>query len=356
MKVVHEFLQFMVSDGAAASLLAATPLDIVRFLMSKDSNGTTRVHQRACPFWQYGGSLAGRLCNCPKRAAATALNTTYGYLRAVFNQAGLVAPWNAMVCSGNPATAPQVEAYIQLVGREQLASGVVKRRAPLIGVCIFRFVLDGYLRQVSRLSLRRKFVKVMLVLRDALFFSMLWHTGLRASDALRILHQQVEVSRSSTDHEVWILSVTVTKSARDTRQRRKIIITEDDTFHTPVSLMRAYKRAASRLGIRLHDGFMFRNVKPLPGGHFKLHSVATWAVMSRRFRELLQDLQLPVAITLHSPHGSLPRMWRGSCVDAAVICRSIDWTLATYEYYTDTDREVLLLPVALALGAPTEAV
>jgi hypothetical protein len=244
-----------------------------------------------------------------------------------------------------------VEDYLELVGREQLASGVIKRRAPLIGVCIFEFVIDEYLRRVSALTQQRKFVKAVLELRDALFFSVLWHTGLRASDALRILHQQVEASHSDDAKDVWILSVAVTKSARDPRKRRTIRVIDDNTFRSPIALLRAYKRATSRLGIRLHDGPMFRNLKTLKSGHYKLHTTATWAVMSRRFRDLLQVLRLPSAITLHSPHGSLPRTWRDNGVDHSVICRAIDWTVSTFQYYTDADREVLLLPTALALGA-----
>jgi hypothetical protein len=355
-KVEREFLQYMVSDGAAASLWAATPLDVVRFLMSKDTNGTTTVHQSACPFWQYGGALAGRLCSCPRRAAATALNTTYGYLRAVFNRAGLAAPWNAMACSGNPTTSPQVESFIALVGREQLASGVVKRRAPLIGICVFKYILDGFLQQVATLELQRKYLKVMLLLRDALFFSVLWHTGLRASDALRILHQQVEGACDSDGRPTWVLSVAVTKSARDPRKRRKVVVVDDGGLASPASLMRAYQRVGSRLGIRVYEDLIFRNVKPIPGGHYKLHTAASWAVMSRRFRELIISLQLPTAITLHSPHGSLPRMWRDDGVDPAIICQSIDWTPAMYQYYTDKDREVLFLPVALAMVASTGVV
>jgi hypothetical protein len=355
-KVKREFLQYMVSDGAAASLLAATPLDVIRFLMSKDSGGTTRVHLRECPFWQYGGSLAGQLCDCPKRAAATALNTIYGYLRAVFNKAGLTAVWNPIMCSGNPTTAPHVEAYLELIGREQLASGVVKRRAPLLGVCVFRYIIDGYLRRITSFVQNRKFVKILLVLRDALFLSVLWHTGLRAGDALRLLHQQVELSHDEDGQAAWCLSVAVTKSARDARQRRKLTLSDDGTFYSPIALMRAYKRAASKLGIRVHVDSMFRNVRLVRGGHYQLHSTATWAVMSRRFREMLSFLQLPSAITLHSPHGSLPRMWRDNGVDTAIICRSIDWTTSTFQYYTDTSREVLLLPVALAMGAPAGAV
>lgn len=353
--VLREFLAYLVADGAQPLLCASTPLDVIRFLMSKDAGGTTRVHERACPFWQYGGAMAGNLCGCPKRAAASATNTTYGYLRAVFNRAGLSAQWNPVACAGNPATAPQVEAFVELVGREQLASGVVKRRAPLLGACIFRHLIDGYLQQCVALTSKRQFVKVVLVLRDALFLSVLWHTGLRASDALRLLHQQVEESCGDDGKAVWVLTVAVTKSARDPRKRRRIRIVDDGSYYSPVAVMRAYKCAASRLGIRVHEDSMFRNVKLAAGGHARLTTTASWAVMTRRFREIVRALHLPPAITLHSPHGSLPRMWRDEGVDHAIICRAVDWTLPTFQYYTDTDRDVLLLPVALALVAATTA-
>ena len=353
--VRREFLAYLAADGAQPLLCASTPLDVVRFLMSKDAGGTTRVHARECPFWQYGGVMAGNLCECPKRAAASATNTTYGYLRAIFNHAGLTAQWNPVACAGNPATAPQVESFVELVGREQLASGVVKKRAPLLGVCVYRYVIDGYLQQTVAQTLKKQFVKVALVLRDALFLSVLWHTGLRAGDALRLLHQQVEESRDDDGKRVWILSVAVTKSARDTRKRRRIRIQDDGSYYSPMSLMRAYKRATSKLGIRVHADSMFRNVKRMAAGHHRLSTTASWAVMTRRFRETVRMLSLPPAITLHSPHGSLPRLWRDSGVDHVVICRALDWTLPTFQYYTDTDRDVLLLPVALALVAATIA-
>ena len=353
--VQREFLAYLVADGAQPLLCASTPLDVVRFLMSKDTGGTTRVHERGCPFWQYGGVMAGNLCKCPKRAAASATNTTYGYLRAVFNRAGLSAQWNPVACAGNPATAPQVEAYVELVGREQLASGVIKRRAPLLGVCVYQYMMDGYFQQCVTLTAKRQFIKVVLVLRDALFLSVLWHTGLRAGDALRLLHQQVEESRGNDGKMTWLLTVAVTKSARDSRKRRRVTIVDDGSYYLPVAVMRAYKRATARLGIRVHTDSMFRNVKAVPGGHFALTTPATWAVMTRRFREIVRVLRLPPAITLHSPHGSLPRMWRDEGIDYAVICRAVDWTLQTFQYYTDIDRDVLLLPVALSLVAATTA-
>jgi hypothetical protein len=353
--VQREFLAYLAADGALPVLAASTPLDVIRFLMSKDAGGTTRVHVRECGFWQYGGVMAGNLCDCPKRAAATATNTTYGYLRAVFNRAGLSATWNPVACSGNPATAPQVEAFVELVGREQLASGVVRKRAPLLGMCIYCYLIDGYLQRCITLSAKGHFMKVVLTLRDALFLSVLWHTGLRAGDALRLLHQQIEDSFNEEGSGMWLLTVAVTKSARDTRKRRRIRIMDDGSYYSPLSIMRAYKLAAAKLGIRVHTDSMFRNVKQLAGGHYKLTTTASWAVMTRRFRENVRMLRLPPAITLHSPHGSLPRKWRDEGIDPAVICRAVDWTLQTFQYYTGSERDVLLLPVALALVAATNA-
>ena len=354
-KVHRDFLAYLESDGARPSLFASTPLDVIRFLMSKDAGGTTRVHAKDCPFWNFSGTLAKVLCQCPKRAAASAVNTTYGYLRAIFNHAGLAVQWNPIACTGNPATARQVEAFVELVGREQLASGVVKRQAPLLGVCIFRYIIDAYLEDCVTFTKRKQFAKVILILRDALFLSVLWYTGLRAGDALRLLHQQVEWMNEESGQQAWLLTVAVTKSARETRKRRSIRITDDDSFYSPISLLRAYKRATARVGIRVHVDSMFRNVKRLPSGQYILGTTATWAVMARRLRDALKRFSLPSAITLHSPHGSLPRKWRDEGVDPEVICKALDWTMAMFQYYTNLDRDVLLLPVALALVASSVA-
>lgn len=66
---------------------------------------------------------------------------------------------------------------------------------------------------------------------------------------------------------------------------------------------------------------------------------------------LLQAAGLSLCIALHSFHGSTARCDRNAYVDEIVMraLTGIDWTSATYAYYT-VDREVLSLTDALMLG------
>lgn len=348
-KVRREFLDYLVSDGAEKQLHVATPLDVMQFLLWKDTNGKTRVHIVSCPFWKLSGALAGDVCNCPRRAAASSANTAYGYLRAMFNEAGFTSPWNPATCMGNPTISPQIDMFLQLVSREQLAGGVETRRAPLLGPCIFRFIIDGFLRASLRWLQARNHAKSFLAVRDALFLSILWFSGLRASDALRILCQQIEPVTTDDGTAGWALHVAVTKSARDVRSRRNLSIMDDGTRYSPIRLHAAYAKAAERLGIFQSTGTLFRNVQAAGNGRYRLGTDATWGVMARRFKEMVHQLAISGAITLHSPHGSFPRHLRDGGLPHDVICTRLDWTPVTFEYYTSLSRSVLLLPEALSL-------
>ena len=78
---------FLSSLPTPKSLISASPKDVIRFLVWKDSKGKTKIHIPSCPNF---GSHSKRKCSCPSRLAAGTVDSTIGKLRSIFNSTGLV--------------------------------------------------------------------------------------------------------------------------------------------------------------------------------------------------------------------------------------------------------------------------
>lgn len=357
-KLTRDLLQFLPEIGVPPSLYNVLPRDVIQFLMQRDRSGLTTVHHRSCPFWSSVFTGASRRCGCPRRQNATSTSVIRGTLQGMFRDAGLTDRWQPATLSGNPVKSAEVEQFIRLNNREQLAAGVQRRRAPLIALDVYTHLVDTALQRWKNAragagAAGHALLEVASRARDVLFLVLLWHTGLRATDLLRVLVQQLDTA--PTQGHIWRLVVTVTKTSEDPRDTRRIALVDDGSYYCVQTAYRLYVRSLERLGLRLPAGHLFRSVRRVPGSRLKCvwGAPLSWAAANYRWAALRRAARLCSRISMHSPHGSRPR-WekdRGTPVDE--ICSLIDWTRATLDYYT-ADRDVMSLPEALALFSPTE--
>ena len=110
-----ELESFLSSLPTPKSPISASPTDVIRFLVWKDSKGKTKVHAPSCPNF---GSHSKRKCRCPTRLAAGTVNSTIGKLRAIFNSVGRTGDWSGL-SPGNPAAHPSVKKYLVSISEEQ---------------------------------------------------------------------------------------------------------------------------------------------------------------------------------------------------------------------------------------------
>ena len=353
---VNQFKHFLVSAGEEPDLRYAFPLDLVQFLISREDNGNTAVHRTGCPDWRRTGREGVARGGCPVRASAVSLATTLGLLQGAFRDAGFTGPWNPDSRTGNPAASAEVKRFLAAVRLQQATAGVVAAQSPLLAHNLFATIILAASREASKAAatcatpLKRHRVRVAAD-RDALLYALLWHTGLRAADALRISLEQL--SRSTVGSSGgWRLDVRVTKTARDRRDRRSLFIPDEPSSTSFASLLKRFYDTLADVGLQKPAGEMFRNVTPF--GQLAWAKPLIYAVQSNRFSKLLRQCGLSDRVKLHSYHGSRARHDLDAGIPVPRILQTMDWTLATFEHYVK-DRELLTLDFARELFALEQA-
>jgi integrase len=353
-KLTRDLLEFLPEIGASPSLYDVLPRDVIQFLMFRDRSGLTVVHRRTCSLWSNANRAEIQACDCPQRQNATSTSVTRGILQGIFRDAGLVDRWQPATLSGNPVKSAEVEQFIRLNNREQLTAGVSKRRAPLFGRDVYHHIVDAAVDRWKAARRRGALAAAVICARDMLFVALLWHTGLRASDLLRVLVQQLEkVPPGRGDDKCWKLAVTVTKTNDDPRGIRSITLVDDNSFYCVQTAFRLYSRSLHTVGLKLEPGPLFRGLKRSKAGTQLTWTPQplAWSAANYRWKALLMHARVTSRITMHSPHGSRPRWERDRGTPLSEIRALIDWTQATLDYYT-LDRTVLSLADAKRLYMP----
>ena len=190
------FLSFLTELGVTPDYSAALPIHVASFLAARDARGLTQVHDVECPMLGTKASRVDAECACPFQASSTSLTTIRGTLQGLFRDAGLIGDWCPQTGKGNPCVAREVDDFILGSGREQLQSGVTAQKADLIDESVFNALMDrGW---ATWLAVRDTDPPAALVAaQDLLMYSILWETGLRMSDALNLLMQDVSPVRES---------------------------------------------------------------------------------------------------------------------------------------------------------------
>lgn len=300
------------------------------------------VHESACPQWGLSKADALGACGCPVRAAATAVKSTWGRLQGVFRDAGLSSDWSPQDGTGNPCASAVVRGVIKLLQKEQLQAGLKALQAGLFDVSVFHAIMDHILGLWATYREEGRLVDAYVAARDALLYSVMWNTGMRASDTLRLLSQHIEEGRCKTasGEEVpcWHLHVAVSKSANAVGDARIVVIPDDGTPYAPMRVRLAMLDAATMLGLPRQEGLVFLDVVSRDSDDALVWGrVAQWKTLAATFKVHLQEMGLRAnkTISLHSFHGSKGARDRGAGVLAEVTCVVMDWSLAMYNRYTE---------------------
>jgi integrase len=344
----REFVAYLRDEGVAeASLFGANPDDVIGFLAWTSASGNTPIHNASCTQWGLRRDEA--TCTCPRRKAASTLRTYKFAIQSACRDAGMTTPWCPMRRAGNPADARRVAEFLELTEREQASGGVGAKQAALVDEMVFQRLTKEVLRAWRRHAyatppdIRAAYDAAC----DALFYVVLWNSGLRASDALRLNTAQFVFTRTNT-----YIQIGVTKRFTTLEDTHRITIHEDAVNADPLySVVAAWKVLSSTLDAADvlpidRNGAMFRALVQAEDGSWALGTAHSWSTMHTRHVEWLKRAGFNDVgrrtITLHSFHGSRAAREQKAGISREVTCDNMRWTTEMYDYYTK-GREPLIL-------------
>ena len=182
-----ELLKFLSQLKPSKDLSSAVTSDVRMFLVYKEKNGKTIVHNTGCKFI---GKLKDKSnCDSPLRRSAGSVDSLIGQVRAIFRDYGRGSEWNDTLGLGNPAAVPIVKRYLAAMRLEQSTTATLPKRAPPL----FRNKLFKVSRHISyklcnpHLSIVHRYI----LQRDLAFLNLLANTGDRAGDLGALLVDQI---------------------------------------------------------------------------------------------------------------------------------------------------------------------
>lgn len=339
-QLADTFVRFLVDMGCETgqdSLFAATPSDVVWFFMERDTFGRTVVHNPECPYLRDGRSLANKRCGCPRRLKASTLDSAIGTLQGVFRDLGRTGPWCYRTLTGNPCDSREVKAFVKWSDKEQLSGGVETKRASLFDSGVYRALQKHVLAEWNRARSAGNYLEAASMARDALCYAIMWTTGLRAKDTLRLLSQGVEWFSSGTQERSagWYLHIGGSKTETRARQARMFQLWDDGSLYVPMKAYGAYVASLHDLGLEIGPGPLFRELVQREDGAVVWGAASTYGDLNPRFRAYASDVGIPASVTLHSFHGSHAAELEAEGVPKAEICVEMAWQESTRAYYVD---------------------
>lgn len=310
------------------SVLSASPQDVLRFLVWKDSAGRTQVHAAHCPFLSRQGRQA---CPCPTRLAAGTVDTFIGKLRSIFNSHGRVGDWDDFSVRGNPAAHHSVKDYLQSIQLEQAQARVPSKQAtPLF--------MDKFLKLVRHLRNMLQDSNVpptarYIYARDLSFFTLSFSSGDRASDLGRV--KTVDVLEDS-DGRNLVIHQRVGKTLRGKKTRVVPIRPCSNPVLYPVQNLRFYVQYCRAANIDLSTGYLFRPTSP-KGSVLDAPFLAS--SVHGRLTMYLKQLGIYDGESPHSFRSGTAIMLRLLGASKEDVARHVGWqSTQMVDLYTQTDK------------------
>ena len=334
-----ELESFLSSLPTPKSPFSASPKDVIRFLVWKDSKGKTKIHAPSCPNF---GSHSKRQCHCPTRLAAGTVNSTIGKLRVIFNSVGRTGDWSGL-SPGNPAAHPSVKKYLVSISEEQAKARVSPRQA--VPFFFDKFAkLCTYLRNrmfLSSVSPLERYI----ISRDLAFFCLDFYSGDRASDLGRVYTKEVLLL---PEDQGLLFHHTFGKTLRgkDSKNQFAVKRCPQDTVVCPVVNLTTYVKIADLMNINLREGFLFRATDPKGRVSPKPFVGST---VANRLRLHLAALNIDEGETMHSFRSgcSITLSLLGASDDQ--VASHIGWkSIQMARYYSQVPKVMdLSLPASL---------
>lgn len=319
-----EIETFLASLPQPKTLLAASPTDIVHFLIWKDKSGKTKVHNVSCPDFRFRKKTPS--CSCPSRLAVTTVQNYISKLRSIF--ASSLPPTIGSISSitANPVYHPIVREYMNSIRDEQAQARISPKQA----VPMFFDKLFTLCTSIKKLLLtpRTSPVSCYIYARDLAFFCLDFYSGDRASDLGRLKTQEVF---NLPDNEGLLFHHTFGKTLRGKHRHIFAVKPSSQPLLCPVANLRLYVTLSAYMNIDLKQGFLFR-VTDHQGRVINQPFLGT--AIANRLRKYLTDFNIDGGETPHSFRAgcSITLSLLGASSDA--IAKHIGWrSLSTADYY-----------------------
>ena len=144
-------------------------------------------------------------------------------------------PWETGSRLANHANSVRVQHSLKQVALEQRTANVKTSKAALIDASVYDLIQSSLLEQWTLHLRAGDHFSALCEIRLAFLCALLWHTGLRLEDALRLLAQQISFSPYTPTRNL-IVQINVTKSERDNQPYRVIAIDDDNAPYSICSL------------------------------------------------------------------------------------------------------------------------
>lgn len=236
------------------NLFDATPLDICRFLVFKDSKGKTQVHKAGCLHLGQRGIFS---CQCPLRLAYSTVDSYIGKLRSIFSDIGRQGDWNRTLLLGNAASDLLVKQYLKEVTAEQLRARITPKQA----VPLFPDKLLSLSRHLEKRLLLPSLspAEIFITARDQAFFKALFFSGDRGGDLGQV--KTSELARFPDDNG-FLFNHVWGKTLRDGASNLFRMRRHPNPTLCPIRAIESYGAIARELRISLSCGYLFRSTNP----------------------------------------------------------------------------------------------
>ena len=298
--------------------LTATPEDLLRFLVSRDKKGKTRVHVYTCP--QIG--LYPQTCDCPKRLRA---KTVHGMVSSLNVQYEYLYGHGVYL----PGKDHRVKMFVDGLFQEQAIGRVLPRQATPMFLDKLRPMLC-HLKELSCMRSLKLSVRFN-ALRDNAFFSMQYFAGDRCSDllntltkdikvlpgvGLRISHFWGKVNRGTTPPTILTIPVV------------------SELALCPVRALYRYVHGAASMNIDLSNGYLFRHSDQSGG---VVAGPAGYDKMYYHLKKVMTDLGIQDGETPHSLRAGSTISLVATEATALEIMHHMGWkTQKMLEHYART--------------------
>jgi hypothetical protein len=293
--VKGNFENFLLHLPQKPTITSCTPEQLRQYLIWKDGDGRTRVHDIHCPFM---GDKVNDKCCCPNRLAVGTVSNLLQKLGDIFDECGRGRMWDDQTDIGNPVKSQLVKRYVKQIAAEQAKAHVLPKQAKPIFLGKIRKIAGYIDNQLLRtdISLRQRFV----FYRDQAFLKLQYFAGDRASDLCAIPTQ--EIKRLSDDSGLRLCH-TFTKTIRGNSKPNSFVIKKcDEDIICPVRALDRYVTACKECGVDLTNGYLFRIVSE---AGVVLDQPVEYCTIYARLKEYL--------IVLGIFDGETPHSFRAGC-------------------------------------------
>jgi integrase len=238
-------------------------------------------------------------------------------------------PWETGSRLANPANSVLIHHYLKQTALEQRAANVQTRKAALIDDSIYHLLQSTLLHKWANHVVSANQIDALKTIRLAFLCAILWHTGLRLEDALRLLVQQIR----PVSEKQLLVQINITKAERESQPYRTVLIVNDGTQFHPHRLFAILRDAYLGYGLNLLVDRLFTDLIFDPDGICTGTQASQARQLRDMFRSVCDELKLDKTVSFHSFHGS--RAYRDAIagIPPEVTCANIHWSLNMYNRY-----------------------